>query len=89
MDVKFDEQEDYISVNRRIFEKPSSSPVINTLVENGVIKSERTGGITVFFILAFLMISVIVLFFKFLFLPVPKIDTSLNFVPAVPSSVRH
>jgi len=81
-DVRF-EEDNYITINRKIFEKPSSSPIIATLVDNGVIKTERHGGPVVFVILAILMFIVIGLFFRYLFYSPPPLDTQTNFAPAV------
>jgi hypothetical protein len=72
----------YLDEQQKIFEKPSSSPIINGLIEKGVIHSERNGGFVVFLILALLMCGVIYLFFKHVIF-IQGIDTHQNFVPAV------
>lgn len=85
VDVQFSEDplyDSYIDKQRQIFYKPSSSPVVNNLIESHLFKTEKQAGVTLLVGMAVFMIIIGFLFNKYV-LTTSKLDTRAPILPTM------
>ena len=85
VDVQFNEDPvytSYLDIQRQIFYKPSTSPVVNSLIDKKIFATEKQAGVTLIVLMLIGFIAIGYLFYKYV-LVTPTIDTSAHYVPAI------